>query len=429
MLAIFDAALTVPTWLMSLLVLLIIGLCVVIWSLKHRRDPRFRITTDAPLPDLLPSIAGLTHGQLIDGNSVEVVENGRYFDLLLNDIRSARQSVHFETFLWKDGEAGAQVSEALAKRARAGVRVRVLVDARGGKEMGPETRRRLEQAGCSFATFHPGGLSAIGRINTRDHRKLAVFDGQVAWVGGHCIVDTWLGNAQDSEHFRDISVRLRGPAVHAIQSTFSENWVMTTGELFLGDDVFPELAVEGDVPIHVARITPSGSASAVKLLHHLVICCARKRIWIQNPYFLPDPEAIELFAQAVKRGVDVRVMTPSTDASDMPIVQHAAHHNFARLLAHGVRIFEYQKTLLHQKAMTVDGCWSAIGSSNFDDRSFEINDEITLGFHDEALAGNLEAIFQRDAEHCVELTSESWSRRSFAHRFLDGALYLANEQL
>jgi len=347
----------------------------------------------------------------------------------LADIRTAQRTVHFETFLWKDGKLGRRLADALAERSRAGVCVRVLVDARGGKDMGAETRRQLDEAGCTFAAFHPSGLRAIGRLNTRDHRKLAVLDGRVAYVGGHCIVDTWLGDAEDKEHFRDISVRLRGPIVHAIQSTFSENWVTTTGELFLGDDVFPDLASEGETPIHVARITPLGSASAVKILHHLVICCARTRILIQNPYFLPDPQGIELLAQAVERGVDVRVMTPSTGASDMPIVQHAAHHNFDKLLACGVRIFEYQKTLLHQKVMTVDGCWSAIGSSNFDDRSFEINDEITLGFHDPALAEKLEMIFERDARDCVELTSESWSRRGLGHRLLDGTLYLLNEQL
>lgn len=427
--AIFDYSLTVPAWLLSLLVLLVLALGVIIWSLKHRRDPHFRMQTDAPLPDLLPSVTGLTHGQLIDGNSVEVVENGRYFDLLLSDIRAAQRSVHFETFLWKDGEAGRRLAAALTERSRAGVCVRVLVDARGGKDLGTETRRRLEDAGCTFSSYHPGGLRAIGRFNNRDHRKLAVLDGRVAWVGGHCIVDSWLGDAQDKEHFRDISVRLRGPIVNAVQSAFSENWTTETGELFLGDDVFPRLEREGDVLIHVARITPSGSVSAVKVLHHLVICCARKRIFIQNPYFLPDPECIELLAQAVARGVDVRVMTPSTSASDMPIVQHAAHHNFARLLAHGVRLFEYRKTLLHQKVMTVDGCWSAIGSSNFDDRSFEINDEITLGFHDAALAERLEQIFERDTEDCVEITSATWSKRSVGHRLLDGTLYLLNEQL
>src|SRR5690606_8039341 len=151
---------------------------------------------------------------------------------------------------WKEGEIGGRLSEALAARSRAGVAVRVLVDANGSKSMGREAERRLRDAGCAFAKFHPGGLRALGRLNSRDHRKLAVIDGRTAWVGGHCIVDTWLGDAEDGEHFRDVSARLRGPIVQAIQSTFSENWVGTTGELFAGDGVFPSLEAEGDTPIH-----------------------------------------------------------------------------------------------------------------------------------------------------------------------------------
>ena len=161
----------------------------------------------------------------------------------------------------------------------------------------------------------------------------------------------------------------------------------------------------------------------------MVICLARKSIRIQNPYFLPEPEAIEAFGEAVARGVDVRVMVPSAEASDMPIVQHAAHRNFRKLLEAGVRIFEYPKTLLHQKVMTVDGVWCAIGSSNFDDRSFEINDEITVGIKDAALAKQIEEIFERDAAECRELDAATWAKRGAWHRFKDNALYLINELL
>ena len=259
--------------------------------------------------------------------------------------------------------------------------------------------------------YHSKRLRNLGVLNRRDHRKLIVLDGRVALAGGHCIVDSWLGHAEDREHFRDIGVRLRGPVVHALQSTFSENWIDETGELFVGDDVFPSLEKAGDVAVHVARVKPEGSAPAVKILHHLVVCVARERLFIQNPYFLPDAEAIKAMGQAVERGVDVRVMVPSAEASDMPIVQHAAHRNFERLLASGVRIFEYPKTLLHQKVMTIDGVWCAVGSSNFDDRSFEINDEITLGLRDAALARQFEAIFERDARECVELQLDSWRNR------------------
>ena len=214
-----------------------------------------------------------------------------------------------------------------------------------------------------------------------------------------------------------------------MQSAFSENWVEVTGKLFVGDDVFPPLERAGDTVAHLASVKPEGSAPAVKILHHAVICCARKRIWIQNPYFIPEPDAVQAFADAVKRGVDVRIMVPAAEASDMPVVQHAAHRNFQRLLDGGVRIFEYGRTLLHQKVMTIDGAWCAVGSSNFDDRSFETNDEITLGFLDAALARRLEEIFEADARHCVELDAARWRRRGTLHKLQDSALYLFNEVL
>ncbi|MEO8165015.1 MAG: phospholipase D-like domain-containing protein, partial [Betaproteobacteria bacterium] len=251
----------------------------------------------------------------------------------------------------------------------------------------------------------------------------------IAFLGGHCIKDNWLGDAQDKDHFRDLSVRLRGPIVHAAQSTFSENWVEESGELFTGDDVFPTLEKQGDVAVHIARVKPMGSAPAVKILYHLVICMARKRIFIQNPYFLPSLPAIEALGKAVERGVDVRVMVPAATASDMPLVQHAAHRNFDKLLDCGVRIFEYQKTLIHQKVISVDGVWCAIGSSNFDDRSLEINDEISAGFLSSDLAAQLEEIFHRDMQQCVELEPRRWSKRGLWHRCRDNASYLLKYQL
>jgi cardiolipin synthase A/B len=321
------------------------------------------------------------------------------------------------------------VSEVLAARARAGVAVRVLLDATGCKKMGKETERRLVDAGCKVTKFHPRTLPNIGVINQRDHRKIVVVDGRTAFVAGHCIVDCWLGNGEDRDHWRDIGVRLKGPVVNAVQSVFSENWIEETGELFAGDDVFPRIEPAGETVVHVAHVKPEGSAPAVKILHHSVICCARKRLWIQNPYFIPEPEAIDAYGEAVKRGVDVRVMVPSAEASDMPMVQHAAHRNFGKLLACGVRIFENPKTLLHQKVMTVDGTWCAIGSTNFDDRAFEINDEVTLGFLDSAMAKELEAIFERDLKDCIEIDREAWARRGAFHKLKDHFFYLFNEQL
>ncbi|HET7157985.1 MAG TPA: phosphatidylserine/phosphatidylglycerophosphate/cardiolipin synthase family protein, partial [Burkholderiales bacterium] len=337
-----TSAQTAVFWIVpALLSLLIILLLLVIWSIKRHRDPHLRIACDAPIGELVPSLTGLTHAAAIEGNSVELFEERAFFSALFKEMESATRTLHFETFLWKKGKLGERTAQALAQRARAGVTVRVLIDATGGKEMADSEKRTIVEAGCKLQMYHERRPRNIGVMNQRDHRKLVVIDGRTAFVCGHCIVDSWCEEVDGNPCFRDIGVRLRGPVVHAVQSTFSENWVEETGELFVGDAVFPLLEKAGDVTVHVARLKPEGSAPAVKILHHLAICAARKRITIQNPYFLPDPEAIEAFAQAVTRGVEVRVMVPSAQASDMPIVQHAAHRNFHKLLASGIRIYEY----------------------------------------------------------------------------------------
>ncbi len=423
------ARVPVPLPIVIVGVLAIVVLALVLYSIKRHRDPKPPVTVDEPIEILLPSVAGLTHAQLIGGNGIEILENGAFFDTLFEEIARARSSIHFETFLWKAGTLGTRLSEALAARARDGLQVRVLVDSNGGREMGEAAARTMRDAGCQFVLFHRQTMRNLGKLNRRDHRKLTVCDGKVALVGGHCIVDSWLGNAQSRDHVRDVGIRLHGPAVAAVQATFGENWVDATGELFVGETVFPPLERAGEVAVHVAGIKPEGAPPAVKILHLMMLRLAGKRLWIQNPYFLPDPQAIDLMCDAVRRGVDVRVMVPSVEASDFPVVQHAAHHNFEALLAGGVRIFEFSRCLLHQKVLVVDSVWSAVGSSNFDDRSFEINDEVTLGLHDAAVAKQLEAIFEHDCQACEELDLRQWRKRSLAVRLRDRLFYLFNEQL
>ncbi|HSW20196.1 MAG TPA: phospholipase D-like domain-containing protein, partial [Ramlibacter sp.] len=351
-----------PIWAW-LLILIVTVQIVVIWSIRRHRDPILHVECDAPIDKLVPSLAGLTLGTAVAGNAYQVLENGAFFDVLIERIRAARQSVHFETFLWKEGTLGQRVADALCERARAGCKVRVLLDATGSSKAGQGAVDQMRAAGCKLKFFHKRSIYNIGVMNDRDHRKLVVIDGREAFVGGHCIVDDWLGDAEDGEHVSDVSLHLRGPIVHSIQGAFSENWGGETGEVFVGDDVFPALEPAGDVLMHAVFAKPESSAPTVKILHHTAICLARKRIWVQNPYFIPEPDAIEAFGKAVERGVDVRVLMPSTSGSDNPMVQHAGHRNFEKLLECGVRLFEYPHTLLHQKIMTIDGCWSAIGSS------------------------------------------------------------------
>ena len=417
------------TWIIAALVLVVALLALAFWSAKRHKDPHLQLESREPIENLIPSIAGISLAMRTHGNAVEIFQNGAFWDALLADIGAAKRTVHFETFLWKEGRLGQRMADAFSKKAREGVKVRLVLDAQGTRKMGEAAREQISAAGCEIAAYHPRTLKNLGMFTERDHRKLCILDGRIGWAGGHCVVDAWLGNAEDRQHVRDLSVRLRGPVVHALQSVFSENWVEATGKLFVGDDVFPHLEPAGETDIHVASMKPEGSAPAVKILHHTILCCARERLWIQNPYFIPEPDAIDAFTRAVKRGVDVRIMVPSTEASDMKIVQHAAHRNFQELLDGGVRIFEYDRTLLHQKVMTVDGVWCSVGSSNFDDRSFETNDEVTLGFLDRGMAKRLEEIFEADRAHCRELDAAQWKKRGLVHRAKDSLLYLFNEVL
>jgi cardiolipin synthase len=413
----------------GVLLAVVIVQVLVIWSIRRHRDPTLKIDHHDAIDKLMPSLAGLTLGTAVAGNRVEVHENGAFFDVLLARVRAARCSVHFETFLWKDGQLGRRLAEALIDRARAGVQVRVLLDAQGSKDAGNDVVQAMRDAGCRVTFFHKRALRNIGVFIDRDHRKILVIDGREGFAGGHCIVDDWLGDAEDGRHFADVSVHLHGPIVHSLQGAFSENWAGETGELFLGDAFFPELEPAGDVRIHAVFAKPENSAPTVKILHHTAICLARKRIWIQNPYFIPEPDAIDAFGAAVKRGVDVRVLMPSTSGSDNPMVQHAGHRNFEKLLRCGVRLFEYPHTLLHQKIMTVDGVWSAIGSSNFDDRSFEINDEISLSIADARLAARIDAIFEKYGARAREVELATGTRRGWWHKTKDHAFYLLNEML
>ena len=408
-------------------VVVLLGL--VVWSIRRHRDPDLHIECDSAIEELIPTLAGLTLGTAVPGNAATVLENGAFFDVLIERIRAARESVHFETFLWKEGVLGRRVADALIDRARAGVKVRVLLDAEGSKSAGAAVVRQMRDAGCRVVFFHERRLRNIGVFNDRDHRKLVVIDGREAFVGGHCVVDEWLGDAEDGKHNADVSLHLHGPIVHSVQSAFSENWAGETGELFVGGDVFPPLEPAGDILMHAVFAKPENSAPAVKILHHTAICLARRRIWIQNPYFIPEPDAIEAFGQAVRRGVDVRVLMPSTSGSDNPMVQHAGHRNFEKLLRCGVHLFEYPHTLLHQKVMTVDGVWSAIGSSNFDDRSFETNDELTLSIRDATLTQRLDGIFEKYVARATEIQLERWRHRALSHKLTDHFFYALNELL
>ena len=417
-----------PVWVLALMGISIVVLLLIIWSVKRRNRPHLALDPTG-LDDLIPSIAGLTQGTCVGGNRIELIQDGAMWDRMLADIAAARETINYETFLTKEGELTRRMTAALAAKAREGVQVRVMLDASGGKKFGKKELQTLKEAGARVRKYHRFQLRNIGVLNNRDHRKIFVIDGRIGYVGGHCLTDNWLGEAQDKQHFRDISARVEGRVVAQLQSAFAENWIEETGEVPGGKNFFPEIEDAGDVDAHAVWLSPSGSPSTLKLLHYMLIRLATKRLTIQNPYFLPDPDARKALLDAVKRGVEVRIMIPADKASDAPLVQHASHHHFGTLLKGGVKLYDYNRTLLHQKIVVVDGKCSSIGSTNFDDRSFEINDEVALVVYDKAIADELEETFERDLKYATERHLEEWKHRPILHKARDFASFLFNEQL
>lgn len=404
-------------------------LIVLLWSTDKEHSSHVRVPNIDNFEQALPSIANLANSAILPGNAVQVLQNGdQFFPALFADIARARGSIHLETYVWWKGEVCDRMAAALSDKARHGVEVRVTLDALGAHRAGRKLFDRMKQAGVKISLYRPPRLSEIGLYNNRTHRKLAIFDGRVAYVFGHGVAEEWTGHGQDKNHWRDTGVRLMGPIVNGVQAVFAQNWIDETSQVLVGERYFPPQPAAGTVRAHMVWSSPRGGVSEMELIDKLAIACARHDLIIQNPYFIPDDEIVNLLANAVKRKVRVRLMIPGP-VTDSPIVRHAGHAQFQALLDRGIEIYEFEPTLSHQKIMIIDGLWSLVGSTNFDDRSLDINDEASVGLIDPGIAGELGAAFAADLKRCKRLDPRSWRARGLWHRFEDQVSYMLNEQL
>jgi cardiolipin synthase len=420
---------TVSLWVLGALVGLVVLLAVLLWSARTQRSSRVRLERVEAFRDLLPSISGLTQGWLIGGNAVEVLQNGDgFFPRLLADVAAAEGSIHIESYVWWKGEICRQVAEALSARARDGLEVRLLLDAVGSASGEPAVLDGMEEAGVRLTYYHPFELRALGRLNQRTHRKMAIFDGRVGYVFSQGFAAEWEGAGDGPKNWRDTGARLEGPVVGRVQAVFARNWMEETSEVLFGERYFPDLAEAGDVTCQVVSSTPSGGVSSVSILHKLMIAAADRELLIQNPYFCPDNDLTRMLVSAAGRGVRVRIMVPGP-VTDSPIVKHAGHWQFTRLLRAGIEIWVHQRTLIHQKVLVVDGCWCHLGSTNFDERSFDINSEVSLGILDDGIAAELADAFEADLAHAKRLDLRRWRRRSPFHQVVDAVSFLVHEQL
>jgi cardiolipin synthase len=390
-------------------------------SLRHRREGAFGYEIETELdvrsPDFLRAAEALTGAPISRGNEAELLINGdRIFPAMLETIASAERTLNIETYIYWRGEIAHEMARAIGARARDGVECRVILDALGAAKMERSLIRKMTAAGVRVILFRPPKPYAIRRIVNRTHRRLLVADGRVGMTGGVGIAKEWMGDAEDPEHWRDSHVRVRGPVVRGMQGAFAENWLEATGEVLAGQAQLPDIdAVDDGGPMQMVRSSAKVGDTNAEALYYLAIASARRSIELTAAYFVPRPAFTDALASAAERGVDVRILVPGPHI-DKEVARVGGRASYARLLEAGARIFEFQPTMLHAKTLCVDGAWSSVGTVNFDNRSFQLHDEVTLCVWDERFAGTLGDAFERDLERSEEIELGRWRRRPLHQR-------------
>jgi cardiolipin synthase A/B len=380
--------------------------------------PRYGLDHELSVEDeeFLPTMAGATGEPFRTGNRIDILNNGdTFYPAMLEAIELAEESITIEAYIYWAGEVGRQFAKALAAKAASGVRVKILLDAVGSTSIGEDILRTLEGGGCQLAWYNPIRIRTLGRFNHRTHRKSLIVDGRVGFTGGAGIADHWKGNARNPSEWRDMQIRIEGPAAQPLQTGFAQNWLQTTGELISGPLFYPLQKPAGKLSAQTIMSSPEIGASTVRIMYYLSIICARRSIYIANPYFLPDAAAIDALVEAKSRGVDVRVMVAGVH-NDNWLARQNSIRLFGPLLRAGIEILEYNRAMLHHKTMVVDALWATVGTTNFDNRSFAHNEESNVCCCERSFAGALHEMFEADTAGCDRVELEAWKRRGVWQR-------------
>jgi cardiolipin synthase len=420
-------------WVLILVTVVVTGLAALLalnltTPEKHiqRRIARL-YAVDSPM--FRRSMGLLLGPAILPGNRIEILRNGdEIFPAMLAAIGGAKKSITLETFIYWSGDIGKQFAKALADKAKGGVKVHVLLDWLGCKKIDDSYVVMIREAGGQVEKFHPVRWHNLGRLNDRNHRKVLVVDGAIGFTGGVGIAEEWTGRAQDAAHWRDSHFRVEGPVVAQMQAVFLDSWMKATGHVLHGDDYFPQLSSVGDADAQMFSSSPSGGGESMHLMYLLAITAAERSILLANAYFLPDELTLRTLIDALKRDVRVRIMTPGKHI-DEAMVRRASRAGWGDLLRAGAEIYEYQLTMFHCKTMVVDDRMVSVGSTNFDPRSFRLNDEANLNVYDPEAAAALSAVFEDDLMRCRLVTYESWRRRPLRMKLWEKADALVRSQL
>lgn len=393
-------------------IVLVVCLAIVGLLLFIAQDPRTLhvessvAATDAQFPSY---IAALIDSPITEGDSIEVLRNGdEFYVAMLDAIRNARKRILLETYNYNKGEAGEMFTNALVEAGKRGVDVRLVLDSFGASAPPENFDERIQSAGGTVLWFNGIRLRGIESTNTRTHRKLLVVDGEVGFTGGAGVADHWLGHAQDKDHWRDTQFKITGPAVRLMEACFFENWLEAGGKG--APELSPPAPGSGSNRAVVVWSNPVGGVSNMKQLYLYSIASARRSIDIQSPYFVPDASGRAALNQARSRGVRVRILSDG-EITDAMSVKRASRRTYERLMNAGIEVYEYAPTMMHAKIMTVDGVWNVFGSGNFDNRSLELNDEITVAVHDAELGKTLTRDFESDLANSKHWKLDEWKKR------------------
>ncbi|HEX7130120.1 MAG TPA: phospholipase D-like domain-containing protein [Rhodanobacteraceae bacterium] len=374
-------------------------------------------------------VSNLPGPTVLDGNRIKELQNGaESFPAMLAAIRGARTSVDFETYVDWSGFISRAFASALSERARAGVPVHVLVDAIGGARMKDSVVNEMKGAGVEFHFFHPLHWWTLDRINNRDHRKILVVDGKVGFTGGIGIADEWSGDARRPDHWRDMQFQVEGPAVAQMQAVFESNWMLVTGHVLYGPAYFPKLPPAGQASAQMIASSPDDGSGNMQLMYLLAISAANKSIDLEASYFIPGDLIRRALKAALKRGVRVRIIVPGAHV-DSSIVHAASQAQWGSMMAAGAHIYRYQPSLFHCKMMIVDGYLTMVGSANFDNRSFRLNDEANLNIYDPGFAGEMTKVFEQDLARSRETTLAQWRNRPWTRKAKDWLSSWTSSQL
>ena len=393
--------------------------------IEHRVERRY----DTGSADYYRSLGVLLGPPVISGNRIHALQNGdEIFPSMLAAIRGAKRTINFESYIYWSGEIGQAFADALAERAKAGVQVHVLLDWLGSQKIKEEMLDEMRDAGVQIYLFHPLSWYDVARVNNRTHRKLLIVDGRVGFTGGVGIADKWQGHAQDAEHWRDSHYRAEGPVVAQMQATFIDNWTKVSGQVLHGPDYLPVIEPVADAQAQMFSSSPQGGAESMQLMYLLVIAAATKTIDLASAYFIPDELTSDALVAAMKRGVRLRLIVPGP-IIDTDFVRRAGRSTWGPLLAAGAQVYEYQPTMYHCTVMIVDGLLVSVGSTNFDPRSFRLNDEANLNVYDRAFAAAQERVFEQDVARSKRVTLADWEGRPWHEKLMEHAAALLHTQL